>query len=170
MLQASFRRLFSNPLLIVLLSAVGFLTACGADDVEYKDYGPIDEAIIKQYITDQKLVGAQRQNSGLYLVPITTTTGMQPTAGQLVSVLYTGTLLDGTVFDASSRNGNKPFSFTLGRGEVIRGWDEGIGLLKKGEKATLLIPSQLAYGARGAGAAVPANAVLRFDVELVDIK
>ncbi|TGE16997.1 FKBP-type peptidyl-prolyl cis-trans isomerase [Hymenobacter elongatus] len=164
MLFSFFPRSFSRLLLLVL-STAGLLTACAKD----KDYTAIDEAIIKQYVADNKLTGAQRQNSGLYFVPITTTTGMQPKAKQTVSVLYTGSLLNGTVFDASSKNGNKPFRFLLGENQVIKGWDEGIALLTKGSKATLLIPSHLAYGSQGAGASIPANAVLRFDVELVDI-
>lgn len=152
--------------MLVLLSAFSLLTACKKD----KDYAAIDEGLIKQYIADNKLADAQRQESGLYFVPITKTSGVQPKGGQLVSVLYTGMLLDGKVFDATSNRGNKPFEFALGRNQVIKGWDEGIALIKKGEKAMLLIPSQLAYGSDGAGSSVPANAVLRFDVELVDIK
>ena len=87
-----------------------------------------------------------------------------------MSVLYTGKLLDGKVFDASSRNGNRPFTFPLGQGKVIQGWDEGIALLRKGEKGILLIPSALGYGARGAGSDIPPNAVRYFDVELVDVQ
>ncbi|MCB2409895.1 FKBP-type peptidyl-prolyl cis-trans isomerase [Hymenobacter lucidus] len=165
MLPSFFSRSLSSRLFLVLFSAVSLLTACEKD----KDYAAIDEGLIKQYIADNKLVDAQRQESGLYFVPITKTSGVQPKGGQLVSVLYTGMLLNGTVFDATSNRGNKPFSFSLGRNEVIKGWDEGIALLKKGEKATLLIPSQLGYGSQATGS-IPANSVLRFDVELVDVK
>ncbi|PJJ47769.1 FKBP-type peptidyl-prolyl cis-trans isomerase [Hymenobacter chitinivorans] len=158
-------RFFSRSL-FVLVSTLSLLSACQKDD---KDYSQVDEGIIKQYVADNKLTGAQRQNSGLYFAPTNTTTGVQPKAGQTVSVLYTGLLLDGTVFDASSKHGGTPISFTLGAGQVIKGWDEGISLMTKGSKAMLLIPSQLAYGSRGAGT-IPPNTVLRFDVELVDVK
>jgi FKBP-type peptidyl-prolyl cis-trans isomerase FkpA len=74
------------------------------------------------------------------------------------------------VFDSSEKMGNKPIEFPLGVGQVIPGWDKGIALLNKGSKATLLIPSSLAYGQRGAGQDIPADSPLRFDVELVDVK
>ncbi|MCB2379356.1 FKBP-type peptidyl-prolyl cis-trans isomerase [Hymenobacter sp. BT635] len=162
----SFRPLASR--LLAILGAISLLTAC--KDEEVKDYTAIDEAIIKQYVADNKLADAQRQASGLYFIPTSTTTGVQPKQGQTVSVSYTGMLLNGTVFDASSRRNNgAPFEFVLGKGEVIKGWDEGIGLMTKGSKAILLLPSAQGYGARPAGA-IPANSVTRFDVELVDVK
>ncbi|MCC2547533.1 FKBP-type peptidyl-prolyl cis-trans isomerase [Hymenobacter sp. BT175] len=161
---AAWSRLRVAPLLLLLLSLV---SACTKE----KDYGPIDEELIKQYISDQKLTGAVRLESGLYVVPVTTATGVQPRTGQTVSVLYTGMLLDGTVFDATSRRGNTPFDFTLGVGQVIQGWDLGIAQLNKGSKAILLIPSRLGYGPKGAGGgSIPPNAVLRFDVELVNVR
>ena len=78
-------------------------------------------------------------------------------------------LIDSTVFDSSYQR-NKPIEFTLGVGQVISGWDEGISLLKKGAKATLVIPANLAYGPSGAGGVIPPNATLIFDVELVSFK
>jgi len=95
-------------------------------------------------------------------------TGNHPEPGQTVFVHYTGMLLDGTKFDSSFDRG-EPLDFPIGQGQVIRGWDEGIALLKKGGKGTLYIPSPLAYGPRGAGADIPPNGVLKFEVELVDI-
>lgn len=164
---------------LVLLAPLGAATlltsACQSDEATMTPATPVgsaqDEAIITKYIADKGIMGAQRQQSGLYYVPITTNpTGVRAVARKTVDVLYTGQLLDGTVFDASSRNGNRPYSFVLGRGTVIAGWDEGIALMRKGEKSTLLIPSALAYGARGGGnGAIPPNAVLRFEVELVDV-
>jgi peptidylprolyl isomerase len=91
-----------------------------------------------------------------------------PVAGQVVSVHYTGWLEDGTQFDSSVERG-QPFSFPLGQQMVIPGWDEGIALLKVGDKARLIIPSELAYGEAGGGTVIPPNATLVFDVELVDI-
>jgi FKBP-type peptidyl-prolyl cis-trans isomerase len=91
-------------------------------------------------------------------------------AGDTVSVQYTGKLEDGTKFDSSYDHGGQPFSFTVGAGQVIKGWDEGLLGAKVGEKRTLTIPSDLGYGANGAGAAIPPNATLIFDVEVVSIK
>jgi FKBP-type peptidyl-prolyl cis-trans isomerase len=142
-------------------------------DVEVVDlnFAATDDAIIQKYIAANNITGAQRQPSGLYYVPTATNAAGTPaTANKSVSVLYTGKLLDGTTFDATSLRGNAPYTFTLGTGQVIPGWDEGIALMRKGEKATLLIPSALAYGPRGGGNTIPANAVLRFDVEVTEVK
>ena len=95
-----------------------------------------------------------------------TTDGEKPIPGQTVMVHYTGKLMDGTIFDSSE--GKDPLSFALGRGQVILGWDEGIGQLKKGEKATLFIPSYLAYGDRSPSPKIPPHSILIFEVELVD--
>jgi peptidylprolyl isomerase len=96
--------------------------------------------------------------------------GPVPKKGQTVVVHYTGTLMSGRKFD-SSRDRNEPFSFPLGAGQVIRGWDEGIALLKVGSHARLTIPPELGYGAQGAGGGViPPNAILVFDVELIGVK
>jgi peptidylprolyl isomerase len=92
-----------------------------------------------------------------------------PKEGEEVLVHYTGLLTDGTVFD-SSRNRGEPFSFRLGAGRVIKGWDEGIARLRVGDRATLFIPPQLGYGARGAGGVIPPDASLIFVVELVGIR
>jgi FKBP-type peptidyl-prolyl cis-trans isomerase FkpA len=96
-------------------------------------------------------------------------TGTEALAGKTVSVHYTGWLLDGTKFD-SSRDRNQPFSFPLGRGQVIKGWDEGVAGMKVGGKRTLVIPPDLGYGLRGAGGVIPPNATLKFDVELLEVK
>ncbi|HZI17832.1 MAG TPA: FKBP-type peptidyl-prolyl cis-trans isomerase [Pyrinomonadaceae bacterium] len=95
--------------------------------------------------------------------------GRAPQAGEEVLVHYTGLLTDGTVFD-SSRNRGEPFAFRLGAGRVIKGWDEGIARLRVGDRATLFIPPQLGYGARGAGGVIPPDASLIFVVELVGIR
>src|SRR5512133_3891560 len=97
--------------------------------------------------------------SGLEYEEITPGTGAQATAGKTVSVHYTGTLPDGKVFDSSIPRG-KPIDFRLGAGQVIKGWDEGIALMKVGGKARLTIPPHLAYGDRGAGGVIPPNATL----------
>ena len=159
--------------LLLLSTPVLFLTACGPSEETHAniDYTKADEAIIQKYLADNKITTAQRQPSGLYYVPTAPNpTGTPAAAGKTVSVLYTGQLLDGTVFDATSKHGNEPFSFVLGEGKVIAGWDQGIALMHKGEKGLLLIPSALGYGPDGAGSDIPPNAVLRFDVELTDVK
>lgn len=89
--------------------------------------------------------------------------------GDIVLVLYTGKLENGTVFDASERHGNKPFQFTLGQGSVIKGWDLGVAGMKVGEKRQLVIPPDLGYGEKGAGESIPPNATLIFDVELLGV-
>jgi FKBP-type peptidyl-prolyl cis-trans isomerase len=95
-------------------------------------------------------------------------TGEECKSGDTVSVHYTGTLTDGTKFDSSLDRG-KPFSFTLGAGQVIKGWDLGVAGMKIGEQRRLVIPSELGYGERGAGSAIPPNATLIFEVELLEI-
>ena len=104
--------------------------------------------------------------SGLEYVEIEAGTGAQAKAGMMVRVHYTGKLPNGKVFDSSIPRG-EPIEFKLGTGRVIKGWDEGIALMKVGGKATLTIPPQLGYGERGAGGVIPPNATLIFDVELV---
>jgi len=106
--------------------------------------------------------------SGLKYVEIEEGDGAVPQQGQTVVVHYTGTLEDGTKFD-SSRERNSPFSFKLGVGQVIKGWDEGLSTMKVGGRRQLIIPSDLGYGARGAGGVIPPNATLIFDVELLKI-
>ncbi len=96
-------------------------------------------------------------------------TGAEAQIGKTVVVHYTGWLLDGTKFD-SSRDRNQPFSFPLGRGQVIKGWDEGVAGMKVGGKRTLVIPPDLGYGARGAGGVIGPNATLKFEVELLDVR
>lgn len=113
--------------------------------------------------------GFDRTESGLFYKIEAEGVGDKPEKGQTVSVHYKGSLLDGTVFDSSFKR-NQPIDFALGVGQVIPGWDEGIALLNKGAKATLIIPSDLAYGASGAGGVIPPNATLKFEVELVNFK
>lgn len=112
---------------------------------------------------------AQILASGLRVTDIEVGTGPEAVAGQTVVVHYRGTLENGKQFDASYDRG-KPFTFPLGRGQVIKGWDEGVQGMKVGGKRKLVIPPELGYGTRGAGGVIPPNATLIFDVELLDIK
>ena len=111
--------------------------------------------------------------SGLQITDITIGTGATPRPGQMCTVHYTGWLYTngakGKKFDSSLDRG-QPFSFTIGQGQVIPGWDEGVSTMKVGGKRTLIIPAELGYGARGAGGVIPPNATLIFDVELLDVK
>ena len=113
--------------------------------------------------------GATKTNSGLSYIMINKGNGENPSKGDTVAVHYTGKLVDGTKFDSSYDRG-QPIEFPLGQGRVIKGWDEGIALLKKGGKATFIIPPDLGYGQRGVPPVIPQNATLIFDVELVNIK
>jgi FKBP-type peptidyl-prolyl cis-trans isomerase len=148
--------------LILILSLSSTLTAC-TDTSEAKKVvvKPMtSSATITSLIKDDVKVG----------------TGAEATSGQTVSVHYTGWLYDtnaadkhGKQFD-SSRTRGKPFTFPLGGGRVIKGWDQGVAGMKVGGQRTLTIPADLGYGTRGAGGSIPPNAVLVFDVELIGVK
>lgn len=108
------------------------------------------------------------ETSGLSYTDLTTGTGTEAVAGKGVQVHYTGWLEDGTKFDSSLDHG-APFTFELGSGQVISGWDEGVAGMKVGGKRRLVIPPDLGYGARGAGGVIPPNATLVFEVELLAV-
>jgi peptidylprolyl isomerase len=111
--------------------------------------------------------------SGLKYIDVTPGAGESPQKGQKCTMHYTGWLwineAKGAKFD-SSVDRNEPFVFSIGVGQVIKGWDEGVSTMKKGGKRTLYIPAELGYGSRGAGGVIPPNATLVFDVELMDFK
>jgi len=108
-------------------------------------------------------------SSGLQWQDLVIGNGNEAKAGNNVKVHYTGWLQDGTKFDSSVDRG-QPFEFKLGAGKVIRGWDEGVEGMKVGGKRKLMIPPELAYGERGAGGKIPPNAILTFEVELLEVK
>lgn len=134
-----------------------------------KAYVAKQEAEAAKKLEDLK-AGMTTTASGLmYKITKSNSEGKAPKAGDMVSVHYAGKLTNGQEFDNSFKRG-EPIEIPIGVGQVIKGWDEGILLLKEGESATLLIPSELGYGARGAGGVIPPNAWLIFDVELVRVK
>ena len=141
--------------------------------VEFEKQKGIDTKIIEDYVAKNGLTGkVQKTESGVYYVVTQPGTGPTPSRGDAVQVHYTGKLLNGKVFDSSRTNpqsGGKPAQFQVGVGMVIPGWEEGVMKMNKGEKATLIIPSTLAYGPRGNQGIAP-NSVLLFDIELLDIQ
>ena len=124
-----------------------------------------EEENIKKEIID----GMTQTSSGLWYKIIKNSIKPKPKNGEMVKVHYTGMLLNGEVFD-SSYSRNMPIEFVLGSGRVIKGWDEGISLIPIGASAKLLIPSDLAYGERGAGGVIPPNSTLVFEIEVIDSK
>ncbi|RYF73579.1 MAG: peptidylprolyl isomerase [Cytophagaceae bacterium] len=132
-----------------------------------------DAKVISDYLAKNNLTGkAQKTANGVYVITTQPGTGAIPTAGDDISVNYTGKLMNGKVFDSNLTNpqaGGKPFQLKVGVGMVIPGWEEGIMKMHKGEKATLIIPSGLAYGPRG-NPTIPANSVLIFDIDLLDVQ
>ncbi len=128
-----------------------------------------DSATITQYMEENN-IEAETTESGLRYQITEQGSGVQPAPGDSVFVQYRGTLLDGTQFDSSYDRNDGPFGFVLGQGQVIQGWDEGIGLLNKGGKGTLYVPSPLAYGPQRRSEVIAENSILVFEVELVDVK
>lgn len=118
---------------------------------------------------DKVAAGFDKTNTGLRYKILTKGSGNQAQKGNTVSVHYEGSLTNGQIFDSSYQR-NQPIDFQLGQGQVIPGWDEGISLLKVGDKARFVIPSELGYGSAGAGGVIPPNATLIFDVELMGVK
>ncbi|WKK67316.1 peptidylprolyl isomerase [Lutimonas zeaxanthinifaciens] len=118
---------------------------------------------------DKIAAGFDKTDSGLRYQIIQKGNGAKATQGSQISVHYKGQLADGRVFDSSYQR-KQPIDFTVGVGQVIKGWDEGLQLLQVGDKARLVIPSHLGYGSQGAGGVIPPDATLIFDVELMDVK
>ena len=133
-------------------------------ELDPSDPNPILFAMAEETQSDSN---SRTTESGLIILDLVNGEGDEAKAGQTVTVNYTGILEDGTQFDTSI--GRAPFSFPLGAGRVIKGWDEGVAGMKIGGKRKLTIPPELGYGSRGAGNVIPANATLIFEVELLKV-
>ncbi len=142
------------------------LVACNKDDNDAEKKIKESNERLAAYITENNIT-VEPTASGLYFIEIQKGNGYMPKKGQRVQVHYTGTLLDGTKFD-SSIDRNQPFSFTLGSGQVIAGWDEGLLMMEEGGKARLILPQHLGYKDK-AMSGIPAYSPLIFDVELLKI-
>ena len=149
-------------LVFILLMVLGFAFGCGSSDKP-------GSAGATTTSSPMKVNGSPTTTpSGLQYSDIVVGTGATAAPGNTVKVHYSGFLTSGEKFD-SSRDRGQPFSFSLGAGQVIKGWDEGVAGMKTGGQRQLRIPPQLGYGAAGAGGAIPPNATLIFDVELLDV-
>ena len=146
-----------GTLVLVFLAAVTF--------VKFRQ--PKSEKTVEPSVSQEKIM-EEKQNE-LKIEDLTVGTGDEAVAGKKVTVNYAGTLEDGTKFDSSYDRG-APFSFNLGAGEVIQGWDNGVAGMKVGGKRKLTIPSFLGYGERGAGDAIPPNSTLIFEIELLKVE
>jgi peptidylprolyl isomerase len=145
------------------LSLVGVFGAAGTGEADDRTAGSKEER------SDPKGGKTVTTESGLQFTDLVVGSGRQAEPGDTATVHYTGWLADGTKFD-SSRDRNEPFSFRVGAGQVIKGWDEGVGTMKVGGKRKLVIPPALGYGSRGAGNVIPPNATLTFEVELLGLR
>ena len=156
-----FPRTRLHPLIAsAILLALALLAACGAQ---------APAATPSPVAARRPIAPPTVTPSGLTFIELEPGVGPRPRPGDVVDVHYRGALADGTEFDNSYLR-DDPLQFVLGAGAVIPGWDEGVALMRRGGKARLIIPPELAYGARGAGGVIPPNATLTFEVELVDIR
>ncbi|MFD2246309.1 FKBP-type peptidyl-prolyl cis-trans isomerase [Pontibacter ruber] len=167
-----------STLLKVALFLLTLATFSACDDKSLDDYyfdyegqKKIDEEVIRKYFRTNNVDTTQvvRTATGLYYLKTKEGTGPQAEMGKFVDVKYIGRLTNGQKFDSSYDRGDV-FSFQVGAGRVIKGWDEGLQLMKEGEEATLFIPSHLGYGPQGSYPTIPPSAVLVFEIELVKVR
>jgi FKBP-type peptidyl-prolyl cis-trans isomerase len=159
----------SDPFMYFTVKLLAIQTQEEVDRAQQEKMAKMQEAellLLQEYIA-VNYPNAQPTEDGLYVIIETPGKGPNPVSGQTITAHYTGRFLDGTVFDSSVERG-QPFEFVLGQNQVITGWDKGFAMMKKGEKATLVIPSLLAYGPGRQG--IPPFSSLVFDVELIDFK
>lgn len=156
-------RLFPKSLLCAVALIITGCDGCSSKTTDAGSSGETSTKVASKNSSDSAAPQAK-----LEIVEIEVGDGKEAAAGYRVTVHYTGTLEDGSKFD-SSLDRNAPFSFNLGRGEVIKGWDEGVAGMKIGGKRKLIIPPHMAYGERGVQGAIPPNATLIFEVELLGV-
>jgi len=167
----------------LIMSALLFAYGCGNSQVSSPQFGPpampssggptptTDQSLTVMPTTTTvhgKTVTLKTTEDGLAYYDVAVGAGAPAVVGHNASLIYTGALLDGTVFDASSQHGGAPFSFLVGEDQAIKGWDEGVPGMKVGGERILVVPAYLGYGADGKGK-IPANATLVFDVKLVAV-
>mgnify|MGYP001081621215 CR=1 FL=1 len=156
-------------LLFVSVVSLIFFSACDeSDTVTLEEQRERDDIIIRDFLENNNITNYQRTSSGLYHIPITLGNGESPGIADSVLVEYTGRFLNGKRFD-SSRFTEEPFTFIVGTGNVISGWEEGIQLMRPGGTSRFIIPSHLAYGSSGRGS-IPGDTVLEFDIELISFE
>lgn len=161
--------LMAISVILILIGGMYFLDKKSSRENLQEENKPEIKEQAQENVQDEQLANNEN-NMGLDIKVIQEGTGERMTkSGDTIAVHYTGKLTDGTKFDSSVDRGT-PFEFTIGKGMVIQGWDQGLLDMKVGEKRILTIPAEMGYGARGAGSAIPPNATLIFDVELVSIK
>lgn len=154
----------TSKLLAISLLVMFTISACEKQETSYQKLQK-EQELLNQYIIDSNIT-TEPKASGLYYIETLAGTGEKVTFGRLITVKYIGKFLNGTVFDES---GTDPFEFRAGYGEVISGWDEGVMYMKDGGKATLIVPSSLAYGPYGQGS-IPAYTTLLFDIEITNVQ
>ncbi len=142
---------------------VSVSVACGGTDS--KD----ERTAVEQEAAMKRAVELSAGITSLAITDVKVGEGPEATPGRRVRVHYTGMLMDGTKFD-SSKDRDEPLDFTLGRGDVIAGWDEGVKGMRVGGVRQLTVPASMGYGAQGAGGVIPPNAALKFDVELLGVE
>lgn len=151
----------AGALAVIIIGAFYVNGVRGANSVE--------EDTVKTTTNTNTKNMTQTTATGLIIEDLTVGTGATAVAGDNVTVHYSGSLTNGTVFDASKNHGDQGFTFKLGAGQVIKGWDEGVAGMKVGGKRKLTIPADLAYGNQAVGGVIPANSALIFEVELLKV-
>ena len=154
---------------LVLLSAATFAIVFVLNYLNTPEVTSTPKEVVAETTPVSQNNKMQENVSELKIEDLVVGTGAEAVTGKVISVHYTGTLTDGTKFDSSKDRG-EPFEFTLGAGQVIQGWDKGFAGMKVGGKRKLTIPSEMGYGASGAGGVIPPNATLIFEVELLGVK